>query len=447
VAVLEVGKGLRMTASLTQDLGRVPAAIASATTGGDAPEPVQRRDQGSATREAMTAALVATNNSVGVEGLDPAAAAKIRAPKGPAELKQLEIEARILTEADALHRQKLGQDSLYALLVIARALAGVEGRKTLLFFSEGLAVPDVVADVLDRMVSQANRTNLTIYAVDPRGLVPNGAYADSKRALLAARHSSERAMRSTGAEEGPNRGVTPMEVKTHDLALDTLRLNPQANLRELAEATGGFLVAETNDMDTAIERVGADLRTYYEVGYSPANRLADGAFRQIRVKLRRRGATIRTRRGYFASPPGQGSALPHELALAQALEEPELPRDFTHEVATGMGDTANGARSVEIVVRVPVRHLRLETDATSGYRAHFSVLVAVRNTQGALVATLVHDWPMQGAASETAYARQQSAAVRRTLALPPGRYVIETSVLDRLSGARSASRTAVEVGG
>jgi len=395
----------------------------------------------------MTAALVATNNSVGVEGLDPAAAAKIRAPKGPAELKQLEIEARILTEADALHRQKLGQDSLYALLVIARALAGVEGRKTLLFFSEGLAVPDVVADVLDRMVSQANRTNLTIYAVDPRGLVPNGAYDDSKRALLAARHSSERAMRSTGAEEGPNRGVTPMEVKPHDLALDTLRLNPQANLRELAEATGGFLVAETNDMDTAIERVGADLRTYYEVGYSPANRLADGAFRQIRVKLRRRGATIRTRRGYFASPPGQGSALPHELALAQALEEPELPRDFTHEVATGMGDTANGARSVEIVVRVPVRDLRLETDATSGYRAHFSLLVAVRNTQGALVATLAHDWPMQGAASEAAYARQQSAAVRRTLALLPGRYVIETSVLDRLSGARSASRTAVEVGG
>jgi hypothetical protein len=219
-------------------------------------------------------------------------------------------------------------------------------------------------------------------------------------------------------------------------------------MRDLAEATGGFLVAETNDLGAAIERVGADLRTYYEIGYAPANPAADGAFRAIEVKLRRKGISIRTRRGYFALPPGQLPSLPYELALAQALEDPVLPRDFTHEVATRIGDAASGGRSVEVEVRVPVRDLRIETDPTSGgYRAHFSVLLVVRNTQGALVATLAHDWPMQGAASATAHARQQSAAVRRTLVLAPGRYVIETSVLDRLGGARSASRTTLEVGG
>lgn len=253
-------------------------------------------------------------------------------------------------------------------------------------------------------------------------------------------------MRSTGSEEGPNRGVAPIEVKTHDLALDALRLNPQANLRELAEATGGFLVAETNDLAAAIERVGADVRTYYEIGYTPANRAADGAFRAIEVKLRRKGVSVRTRRGYVALPPGQSPALPYELALAQAFEESELPHEFTHDVAVNPGGLAGSGRSIEVVVRVPIRDLHLETDpATNRYRAHFSVLVAVRDPGGALVTTLAHDWPLSGAASEAAHARQQSAAVRRTLALPPGRYVIETSVLDRLSGARSASRTPLDV--
>ena len=198
------------------------------------------------------------------------AAARIRAPKGPAEVKQIEMEARILTEVDSLNRQRLGSNALYALLALADAFTGVEGRKTVLLFSEGLPVPEAVADVLDRVVSQANRANLTLYAFDARGLAPEGGFEESKRALLAARHLSERAMRSTGSEEGPTRGVSPVEVQTHELALDAIRLNGQANLRDLAEATGGFLVAETNDLAAAMERVGADLRSYYEIGYVPA---------------------------------------------------------------------------------------------------------------------------------------------------------------------------------
>jgi len=447
VAVLEIGTAVRLTGGFTQDLSQVPAAIAVATTGSDAREPTRGADQASATREAMTAALVATGNAQGVDALDPVAVAKIRAPASFPELKQREMEGRILTEIDSLNRQRLGQDSLHALHALARALAGVQGRKTVLFFSEGLNVPAVVADVLDRVVSQANRANVAVYAVDPRGLLSDSAFDESKRALLAAQHLSERAMRSTGLEEGPTRGVSPMEVKAHDLALDALRLNAQANLRDLAEATGGFLVAETNDIGTAMERVGADLRSHYEIGYAPANPVADGRFREIEVKVRRRGVSVRTRNGYFALPAGQSPAFPYELALAEALDQAELPRDFTHEVTTSIGESGEGGRSVQIVVRVPLRDLRLETDEASGtYRAHFSVLVAVRDPSGALVTKLSHDWPLSGPSSAAATARQQSAAVRRTLALPAGRYVLETAVLDRLSGARSASRTALDVG-
>ena len=446
VAVLEIGTALRLTGSLTQDLGQVPAAIASATAGSHAPEPTQGGDQANATREATTAALVATLNPVGVDGIDPVAAARIRAPKDRAELKQIEMQARILTEVDSLNRQRLGSNALYALLALADAFTGVEGRKTVLLFSEGLPVPEAVADVLDRVVSQANRANLTLYAFDARGLAPEGGFEESKRALLAARHLSERAMRSTGSEEGPTRGVSPVEVQAHSLALDAIRLNGQANLRDLAESTGGFLVAETNDLAAAMERVGADLRSYYEIAYVPANAVADGAFRGIEVKVRRRGVAVRTRRGYFALPPGVAPAFPYELALASALGQQLPPHDFDHAVTTSVAD-GPGERKVRVEVRVPLAALRFETDEVQGaYRAHFSVLALVRDAGGALVTQLSHDWPMSGPSSEIARVRERSATVTRELALPPGSYGLETAVLDRLGGSRSTHRAQLDVG-
>lgn len=445
LAVVELGADVRLRAGFTQDLARAPAAIAAATTGAGSREPSRGGGQGTATREATTAAISATENPVGVQGLDPVAAALLRAPKTPAEVKQREMEARVLSAIDSLNRQRLGQSSLHALLGLSRALAGVEGRKTLLYFAEGLDVPNAVSELLDTVVSEANRANVTVYAIDPRGLVEDGAFDDTRRALLAARHQSEKAMRSTGEEEGPTRGVSPQEVRTHDLALDALRLNAQANLRDLAEATGGFFVADTNDLAGAIERVGADLRGYYEIGYAPANPVADGAFRAIDVKVKRRGVTVRTRRGYFALPAGQSPTLPYELALAQALELPEPPWRFSHRVTAQVGG-GDEERSVDLVVQVPLRDLHLETDEDDrSYRAHVSLLVLVRDDTGAVVAKLSHDWPLSGAASELPAARQQSVSVRRTLALRPGRYALETAVQDRLSGALSASRTTLDV--
>jgi hypothetical protein len=235
-----------------------------------------------------------------------------------------------------------------------------------------------------------------------------------------------------------------MEVKAHDLALDSIRLNAQANLRDLAEATGGFLVSETNDLAAGLERLGGDLRSYYEVGYTPANAAATGSFREIEVRVRRRGLTVRTRRGYFALPPGQAAALPYELALANALGEREPPRGFAFAVDTAPGTGARGALRVEVTV--PFKELRFENDEPRGaYRAHLSLLVLVKDAEGAVAAKLSHDWPITGPLPDLARVRTQSATVRRELSLPAGRYVLEAAAMDRLGGARSTHRTELAI--
>jgi VWFA-related protein len=90
---------------------------------------------------------------------------------------------------------------------------------------------------------------------------------------------------------------SPLDIQpeTYDLAHD--------RMAELAEAGGGLFyeVEKLEDLAGAYERVVADLGTVYGLSYRPTNKLRDGTWRAIRVRLPRRPeAVARGRRGYFA---------------------------------------------------------------------------------------------------------------------------------------------------
>ena len=81
---------------------------------------------------------------------------------------------------------------------------------------------------------------------------------------------------------------------------DLLRLDRQGGLARLAEDTGGFLVRDTNDLGSAFRRIEEDNRFHYMLTYSPSNENFDGKFRTINVKVKRDGAQVFARKGYFA---------------------------------------------------------------------------------------------------------------------------------------------------
>ena len=86
-----------------------------------------------------------------------------------------------------------------------------------------------------------------------------------------------------------------IQPETYDLA--------HKRMGELAEAGGGLFyeVEKLEDLAGAYERVVADLGTVYSISYRPTNKLRDGAWRAIHVRLPRRpDAVARGRRGYFA---------------------------------------------------------------------------------------------------------------------------------------------------
>ena len=75
----------------------------------------------------------------------------------------------------------------------------------------------------------------------------------------------------------------------------------QMTLRQLAEATGGqaFFPAGMKDVDSAYEKVLAEIKGQYYLGYVSTNTAADGAWRKVEIKVKGSDLRLRSRKGYF----------------------------------------------------------------------------------------------------------------------------------------------------
>ncbi|HBY62128.1 MAG TPA: hypothetical protein DEH78_20090, partial [Solibacterales bacterium] len=139
------------------------------------------------------------------------------------------------------------------------------GRKTLLFFTEGLNVPPNMTDQFRNIISTANRANVSVYAVDAKGLL-TAARNTSSGAMLQQATRAIQAQQTTGSRGG---AVSPEQARAIDMAEESLRANVENNLQELAEETGGMLISNTNDLRLPLRQVSEDIGTYYELSYSP----------------------------------------------------------------------------------------------------------------------------------------------------------------------------------
>jgi VWFA-related protein len=81
---------------------------------------------------------------------------------------------------------------------------------------------------------------------------------------------------------------------------ETMALENQDALAELAAATGGVFVRNTNDLAQGMRQALADGREYYLLAYVPSNTAADGKFREIKVEVREKNLLVRAKRGYWA---------------------------------------------------------------------------------------------------------------------------------------------------
>jgi hypothetical protein len=316
-------------------------------------------------------------------------------------------------------------------------MAGLHGRrKALVLVSEGIdydiynmfdnnsAASDILNSTRDA-IAAATRGNVSIYAVDPRGLMtPGGDLIES----------------SGVASDEPNLGLGVQS------AMEELRLS-QDSLRELSEETGGVAFVNRNNVDEAFDRIVAENSSYYVLGYYPSNDKRDGRFRKIQVRVTRPGLMVRARRGYVA-PRGRPAAAtkastdPLETALKAAIESPlpnpGIPMRLFAAPYKGMPPNA----AIAIAVELNVNALKF-TEKNGTYNDALNVVTFVSDGDGK---TRVNEkTTVDLTLMPTTYlrARERGFRVTSSINLPPGRYQLRVSAADSSGVAGSVVRTLV----
>ena len=98
--------------------------------------------------------------------------------------------------------------------------------------------------------------------------------------------------------------ASPVTVYAIGLVQNTgsYRQQLQMTMMQMVEATGGqaFFPSSMKEVEGAYEKVLAQIKGQYHLGYLSANTATDGAWRKVAIKVKRPGARVRARKGYFA---------------------------------------------------------------------------------------------------------------------------------------------------
>ena len=352
-------------------------------------------------------------------------------------------ELDIMRTAEDVERTQRGNWSLDGLLSVVHGLRNLPGRKTLVHFSEGLQVPPWLEDPFRALSSEANRGGVSIYAVDVRGLGSRSHLDDAKEMLDQVLRVSESQRLSGGAWQG----VTREQAREFDTVEATLRIDAHGTLEDLARSTGGFLIGDNNDLGRKLRSLGEDIHHYYEVAYAPSDRRNDGRFHRLAVKVRRAGAQVQSRQGYFAVPHQLGQPVfAYEGPLLDALAERRPPRAFEHQAAVFRFGADEALVRHALVAAVPLASVRFNRDEARGhYLARVSVLALVKDSRGDIVEKLGEDYVIQGPLADLPDTRQRRVSFVRALVLPPGRYRVETAVRDGIAERTSCGRIELRV--
>ncbi|MFN8090677.1 MAG: VWA domain-containing protein [Vicinamibacteria bacterium] len=450
VSIFGIATGLSLLQDFTTDADALRRAVAAGTAGRDLKDrPLTSAAQQAARNEALQSGLPVggaqpETGDTSLPSTERITGAQARTPGVPEDFrgpKFLEWITRALRMADSLQRQAEGEWSVYPLLALVKAQGLLPGRKTLVFLSPGLRVPPNLQDVFKTAISEANRSNVSVYTVDVRGLQGRSDIGASGNASREAATTSM--MQQMKSASDP---TTVQEMQMFDTALDSLTLNAQQTLSDLAEGTGGFLAANANDFGNAADRIAADIRGYYEIRYTPAVVSFDGGFRRIELKVARKDVVVQSRAGYFALPPSEEIVLPFEAPLFLALSAASPARDFPHQAAALHFAPGPEGTETAVVVEVPLAPLDFEVDRkkkTFGLR--LSTLAVVRAVDGRVVERFSDEYPIAGVLDHLESVKQSNAVLRRSVPLAPGRYTLETVSQVRGGGKTSVAKTPFEV--
>ncbi len=341
------------------------------------------------------------------------------------------------------------EQSINTLRSVTRSLAGLPGRKALVYVSDGLeevpgadlyeyvervfvrgalrdstsahgpllAFREYRPQLFQSIVAEANAHQVTFYTIDARGSSGGGG-------LLSAENEA------LGSQGGGTPGIDAMRSASL-----------QTPMIDMAERTGGRAIRNTLNFDDAFANMSRDFDSFYSLGYrSP--RGGDGKYHRVEVKVKRPGLKARHRSGYVDKPEVERVADRTLSSLLLDLQANPL------EVGLDFGPPEKQGRNkyvLPVIVRIPIRQLAVlpQGDKEQG---KLSIFLGVRDEEGGISQIHQIPLPLNFPKGTVVADTSREIAYRTNLQVRSGTPKVAVAVWDELSGVESFVHKRVLVG-
>ena len=205
--------------------------------------------------------------------------------KLPGEQRMEEMDENIrLADATNLQDRRV-EMTLDALVNIGNFLAGLPGRKNLIWYSGSFPI-----------------------AIKPAsGVSPSQLPRESMMRDDSIRFYAERMKKATDSLNTAEVSIYPIDARglLTDIPFEQ-RSSEFATMNMIGDQTGGRAFYNTNGLKEALETAGDEGSSYYSLVYAPTNMKFDGSLRHISVHLEHGHYDLAYRRSYYANDRDAG---------------------------------------------------------------------------------------------------------------------------------------------
>jgi VWFA-related protein len=362
-------------------------------------------------------------------------------------------EARAIFAAIESYAQRHQDQTFHTLSALdrfVRSMAGLPGRKAVVYVSEGLSLRpgeplfyawEAKFAPLREAGSQISELTATLGATAAE-LRVTSAFRDLARLASSSgvtfyglrpadllHVTAEDGTWDLGALDSPGGGQA---WSAGFAAVDSY--NRGGSMRELADATGGFAITNAGTFTVALERLRRDFDSYYSLGYTPS-RLRDEKRHRIEVRVPGRKVRIRHREGYRDKSPEERMT---DRALAALLaEDADNPLEVSIEMLPPRRDD-EGHQRLPVMVKIPLSNLVL-VPGEELYQGRVTIHIGARDDEGRTSPIRSVMVPIRIPKADLQEAAGRMAGHRLMLEMRPREHTVVIGVRDELGGVESTT--------
>lgn len=337
---------------------------------------------------------------------------------------RFQAQAQATAQQAALQGLSIGDAETHLALTslkdVIRRISVVPGQRCVVLVSPGFITPQQEPDV-DALIDRAMRANITINALDARGLyviAPGGDISERGQA-------------------NPQIAVIEGQYQISNASADA------DVMAELADATGGVFFQNSNDLAEGFRRVATTPEYYYVLAFSPQNLKLNGRFHNLKVTLKTAEKySIQARRGYFAPKQVNGPEQVAKQEIEDALFSQEELHDLPIDLHTQFFKPSDSEAKLTVLAHVDVKQLHFHK-ADGRNNSNLTIVSGIFDRNGNLVEG--NEKVLQMRLKDDTLARMaQGLSVKTNFDVKPGSYLVRLVVRDA-EGQIAAENGAIQI--